>query len=57
MKYITRILLISDETGARKAVTPKEPVGVSNLDSYRKEVRQQYPEFNKINFEYYEETA
>lgn len=55
MKYfVTRILLTSSKTGMRKAVTPKEPVGINNLDDYRKQIRREYEDFDGVNFEYYE---
>ena len=57
MIFVTRILLSSDKTGKRKAVTPKEPVKIMDLNSYRKQVQKEYPEFDSINFAYYEETT
>ena len=57
MIFITRILLSSDKTGERKAVTPREPIKITDLSSYRKQVQKEYPEFNNVNFAYYEETT
>jgi hypothetical protein len=38
----------------RKAVTPKEPIGINNLDEYRRQIRGEYEDFDGVNFEYYE---
>jgi hypothetical protein len=57
MVNVTRILLTSSKTGMRKVVTPNEPVKVSNLNEYRKKIREKYEDFDGVNFVYEEENT
>ena len=57
MVYVTRILLTSSVTGMRKVVTPNEPVKVTDLGAYRKEIREKYCDFGGINFVYEEQNT
>lgn len=55
MIYVTRILLSSDKTGKKKAITPREPLLITDLGAYRKQIQQENPDYDNINFAYYEE--
>ncbi len=57
MVRVTRILLTSSKTGLRKVVTPTEPVKVSNLNKFRKEIREKYEDFDGVNLVYDEENT
>ena len=57
MVSVTRILLTSSKTGLRKVITPTEPIKVSNLSEYRKEIREKYEDFDGVNFVYDEENT
>ena len=57
MVNVTRILLTSSKTGMRKVVTPNEPVKVSDLNEYRKKIREKYEDFDGVNFVYEEENT